>query len=276
MSTEISATTTVRRTRQRVSELLSVAEQGDRASRIVDLALAAFIMLNVAASICQTLDSLYANWRRWFDGLESVSVIIFTIEYILRVWSCTARREFSRPVRGRLRFMLTPLALIDLLAILPFYLPTQGLVDLRMLRAIRLARLLRILKVARYSESLQLLGRVLVLRRAELVITFSAGGFLLLIASSLMYFVENEAQPEMFASIPAAMWWGVETLTTVGYGDAIPITPLGKVLGAVIAFLGIGLFALPAGILGSGFVEEIQKRRRRGVRCPHCDQMIDP
>lgn len=262
------------RVKQRVFDLLMVAREGDRASRIVDLSLAALIVINVVAAVLQTVEALYSAWRPWFDAIEVASVAVFTVEYMLRIWSCTSQSGFERPVAGRLRFALTPLMVVDLVAIGPAYVAGLGGLDLRMLRAIRLFRLLRVLKIARYSESLQLLGRVLVAKRGELVVTLCAGAVLLLIASSLMYYAENEAQPDQFASIPAAMWWGVETLTTVGYGDVIPTTRIGKALGSAIALLGIGLFALPAGILGSGFVEELQRRRQRDVPCPHCGRSI--
>jgi voltage-gated potassium channel len=132
-------------------------------------------------------------------------------------------------------------------------------------------RLARWLKIARYSQALDTLGRVLRSRKAELGITAFLGLLLLLFASSLMYFVEHEAQPRVFSSIPSAMWWGVVTLTTVGYGDIYPVTSLGKFIGGAIEILGIGLFALPAGIVASGFAEELQRRKQeRGHQCPHC------
>lgn len=199
----------------------------------------------------------------------------FTIEYLLRLWSCTVDSRFRNPVLGRIRFALRPLLIIDLVAILPFYLPIIIPFDLRFLRALRLIRILRMLKMGRYSESLRLFASVLKSKKEELVIAVFVTFILLIVSSSLMYFVENEAQPENFSSIPDAMWWGVATMTTVGYGDVYPVTPVGRFLGAIIAILGIGMFALPAGILASGFVEEIQKRRTGHIRCPYCGKNID-
>ena len=124
--------------------------------------------------------------------------------------------------------------------------------------------------MGRYSESIKLFGKVLRAKKEELLIVVFAVFILLTISSSLLYYVEHEAQPEMFSNIPAAMWWGVATLTTVGYGDIYPITPAGKFLGAIISLLGIGLFALPAGILSSGFIEEIRRRKNKIRKCPHC------
>lgn len=203
---------------------------------------------------------------------------VFTIEYILRLWTCTADDRFRSPIKGRIRFAATPLALVDLMAILPFYLEIIMLIralDLRFIRALRLFRLFRLFKMGRYSEALKTLGNVLKQKKEELFITVFAILILLITASSLMYFVEKDAQPEAFSSILAAMWWGVSTLTTVGYGDIYPITAIGKFLGALIALLGIGMFALPAGILASGFAEEMQKKRGKRRICPHCGKDID-
>jgi voltage-gated potassium channel len=159
------------------------------------------------------------------------------------------------------------LALIDLLAVLPFYLPVVIPIDLRFLRVLRLIRVFRVLKFARYSDSLQMLGRVLKKKKAELIITFFVVFLLLIIASSLIFEFEKEAQPEKFYSIPGAMWWAVMTITTVGYGDIYPITIVGKILSSFIALTGIGLFAIPAGIISSGLIEEIQHKKQGELSC---------
>jgi len=260
--------------KKRVFEIIERASPDDLPSKIFDISIMLLISSNVTAVILETVKSLSVRYILLFRGFEVFSVIAFTVEYGLRLWSCTTDKKFDSPVLGRIRFAVTPLALVDLVAILPFYLPMVFPVDLRFIRAIRLFRLFRIFKLGRYSESMKTFGNVLKAKKEELFITIFVVFILLIIASSLMYFIENVAQPEVFSSIPAAMWWGVATLTTVGYGDVYPVTPLGKVLGAIIAILGIGMFALPAGILGSGFVEEIQKRQRRQEICPHCGKNI--
>jgi voltage-gated potassium channel len=258
----------VSRLKLRVHNLLS-GRESDLPSRVVAVGLATLIILNVAAASLQTVELLHLRWGRWFDAFETLSMCVFTIEYITRIWACTASAGLLSPVLGRVRYALTFLMLIDLLAIAPFFVTSILPVDLRMLRLVRLVRLMRVIKVARYSESLQLLGRVFVARRNELFVTLIALGILLVVASTLMYHVEHDAQPNTFSSIPATMWWSVETLTTIGYGDMLPVTVPGKILNSIIAILGIGLFALPAGILGSGFVEELQRRKGPGS-CPHC------
>jgi voltage-gated potassium channel len=228
--------------------------------------------------VLETVDWINSRYSLIFIVFNVFSVAVFTVEYILRVWSCTEDPKFKDPVGGRLRFMITPLAIIDLMAFLPFYLPF-ALPELRFLRAFRLFRLFRVLKLARYSESLQTFADVLKLKKEELGLMLFAIIILLTVSSSLMYEAEHEAQPEAFSSIPAAMWWGVVTLATVGYGDMFPITPMGKFIGSLVVLLGIGLFALPTGVLAAGFSEVLQRKREakqmKDRICPHCGKRVD-
>ena len=212
----------------------------------------------------------YANIFYWF---EVFSVVIFSIEYALRIWSSVEKEDYSQPLLGRLRFSFRPLLLLDLITILPFYLGLIG-IDLRFLRSARLFRAFRLLRLARYLNSMQIFARVFKRHREDLITTMFFMLLLLLFSGSLMYFVERHAQPEKFASIPAAMWWAVATLTTVGYGDAYPVTDFGKLIASFIAILGIGMVALPAGILSSGFNEELRNIDREAPsRCPHCKKI---
>jgi voltage-gated potassium channel len=254
-------------------EFLDPTEQADPAERAFNVGMIILIVLNVAAVILGTEPGLSEEVVRVLQGFEVFSVAVFAVEYVLRVWVCTEYPKYSQPAWGRLRYMLSPAMLIDLLAILPFFIPATTL-DLRVIRAVRLFRMFRLLKIGRYSEALSKLGYVLKRKRGELAVTFMSLLVLLIIASSLMYFVEHEAQPEAFGSILASMWWGAVTLTTVGYGDIYPTTALGKMLGAFIALLGIGLFAMPAGIIASGFLSEIEKAGREITLCPHCGKEI--
>jgi len=259
--------------KRRIFEVVEVAREGDRASRTFDLSIMTLIVLNVIALTAETVRSLGSAFSGFFYAFEFLSVMVFTVEYVLRMWSCTSAEEYAHPLWGRLRFARKPLPIIDLLAILPFYLPFLG-VDLRFLRIVRLFRVLRLAKLARYMDSVRILGKIFANKKEELSIVMSSLVILLIIASSLMYYVENGVQPEVFSSIPAAMWWAVATLTTVGYGDTYPVSVLGKALGSVIAILGIAMFALPTAILGSGFMEELEKRRSEPMRCPHCGREI--
>ncbi len=259
--------------KRRVYEILEIASEGDRASRRFDICILTLITLNGVALVLETVQGIHGRAERLFTLFENFSVLIFTVEYLLRLWCCTTSPDYARPVRGRLKFALTPLALIDLLAILPFYLrllaPWMGL-DLRLLRTVRLFRLFRLAKLVRYSVALRTFERVLREKKEELLTSLTFLGLMLLLAATLMYFAERDAQSDKFSSIPAAMWWGIATLTTVGYGDVFPITTIGKLIGSVIAVLGIGMFALPTGILGAAFLEEVERRKAKPKQCPHC------
>lgn len=236
----------------RTSNLYSLAD---------DIIITGLILLNVAAFIASTSPSFFLEHKSILENIEIFSSLVFTIEYALRLWVCTVDRTYSHPLLGRLKYALTPLSLIDLVSILPFY-ASLLFPQISFINLISLLRLLRLLKMSRYSESLRTLGIVLHAKKEELLATAFAVFILLIFASSIMYFVESEANPKAFGSIPDAMWWGVVTLTTVGYGDIYPITPLGRFLGAILAFLGIGIFALPAGIIASGFSEEVQRKKQ--------------
>ena len=240
-------------------------------SHAFDVAIMSLIALNVVAVMLATVEGIFQAYRQWFFAIELVSVTVFTGEYLGRLWTCTLDDEYANPIVGRLRFALHPLLVIDLLAILPFFVGAF-FIDLRFLRALRLFRFFRLLKLARYSDAMQGFAFVFREKKEDLTIALSATTVLLLIASSLMYFAERHAQPEAFSSIPEALWWGVVTLTTVGYGDVYPVTPIGRLLGSVIAVLGVGLVALPASILASGFIEE--EERTDGI-CPHCGEYVD-
>jgi voltage-gated potassium channel len=265
-------------TKRRAHEILEAAKNGDKASRAFDIFLTVLICVNIVAVIFETVKSIETHFAFWFRAIDLFSVLVFTIEYILRVWSCTVVPKYVHPLKGRLRFATSPLAIIDLLAILPFYLPLLLPIDLRFVRALRLFRLLRVFKLSRYSEAMRVLGNVVRSKKEELAICIMTGLILLIISSSIMYFVENEAQPDQFSSIPSALWWGVATLTTVGYGDIYPVTAVGRIIGALVSVLGIGMFALPAGILASGFAEEIRRTRekRAALFCPHCGLEFNP
>ena len=249
--------------KKRLYQILETAEKGDTLSRIFDVFIITLIITNVLAVVVGTVKSIQARFSTFLEWFEIVSVIIFTIEYLLRLWTCTISSQYQGAIKGRLRHIFSFYGLIDLLAILPFYLPMVMPVDLRFIRAFRLFRMFRILKIGRYGESMKILQDVLQKKKEELWVALFVVIILLMITSSLMYFVETNAQPDAFSSIPQAMWWGVATLTTVGYGDVYPITPLGKMLGAIIALLGIGVFGLPAGILASGLFETVQRKQSR-------------
>ncbi len=242
-------------------EILEVSDSTNFYSLADDIIITFLIVLNITAFIASTSPSFSLGYKLLFEYIEVISSLVFTLEYVLRMWVCTVDCKYSHPIWGRLKYALTPLSMIDFISILPFYLLLL-FPNLSFVYMISILRLLRLIKISRYSESVRTLGAVLYRKKEELLATAFAVFILLIFASSLMYFVESSAQPKSFGSIPDAMWWGVVTLTTVGYGDIYPITPLGRFLGAILAFLGIGIFAVPAGIISSGFSEELQKRKQ--------------
>lgn len=243
----------------RLYELLETSHPRDWPSLAIDWVLIVLIIGNVVSVTLETVPTLQ-QYDRAFRIFDAVSVAIFTVEYVLRVWVCVQHLPLARmsPLKARLRFAASPYSIIDLLAILPFYITLFfPFLDLRVLR---IFRLLRLFKLARYSPALATLGRVLVDERRALIASLLIMLGSLTLAATVMYNVERHAQPDVFGSIPQAMWWAAATLTTVGYGDAVPVTGAGRTLGVLVMVFGLGMFALPIGIVASGFASEIHRR----------------
>ena len=248
----------------------------DNWDKIVNTFIIVIIILNVLAVMLETVPSLQDQYGAFFEYFEIVSVIIFTIEYVLRVWSSNHDPKYKHSFHGRLRYMFTPAALIDLLAILPFYLHVIIGLDLRMLRMLRLLRFFRLFRLTAYMKAAKLVTNVFKSKFHELLLSLILIMFLVIIASCLVYFAEHLQKDTKFTSIPATIWYAVVSLTTVGYGDMIPETPWGKVFASLILLAGVALFALPAGIITSGFLDEMRKIRNPKIRnCPHCGKPID-
>jgi len=234
------------------------------------------IVMNIIAIILSSYKEINIAYNQLLYYFEVFSVIVFTVEYLLRFWVADLVYNTGSSLSKRVKFLFSFYGLIDLLAIMPFYLPFVFHFDLRILRILRLFRLLRVFKLGRFSKSMKTIASVLKETKSELTITFFIAFILLILSSTLMFYVENEAQPEKFENIGQAMWWAVATLTTVGYGDVYPVTGLGKFLSAIIALIGIGFVALPTGIISSAFIERIQaerdkKRNNNGkCKCPYC------
>jgi voltage-gated potassium channel len=245
--------------RRAVYETIEVGRGDQVFSRIFDASILTLILLNVAAFVLETVPEYGAAYASEFEAFNVFSVAIFTIEYLLRLWTAV-EVPFLRhdpPWKARLKLAATPALIIDLLAILPFYVQAVFGMDLRILRVLRL---LRFLKLSRYSPALHTLMRVLSNERRSLL---GAGLLLataLLFASSGIYLIESHAQPDKFGSIPASAWWAIATLTTVGYGDIVPITPLGRIFGSVVMVTGLCILALPVAIISAGFAQETSRR----------------
>lgn len=251
--------------RHAVFRMLETAKDDDLLSRVVDLSLIALIALSVISVVIESMPSMESRFGAQLYWFEVLTVSVFSVEYVLRVWSSVERHEGAsvNPFWSRVRFMFSFHAIVDFLAILPFYLLTFGLfgaVDMRFLRAFRL---LRVLKLTRYSAALNMLVVTFTENGRALLASFLILVTVMLLAASGMYYFERETQPVAFGSIPASMWWAFSTLTTVGYGDVTPITVGGKVFGAMITVVGVGMVALPTSILASGYGQQLKLREKK-------------
>ena len=260
--------------KRRVYKIIEKSTEGDNVSRYFDLFIVALILFNTLAIVLESYDSIYRTYKTSFYVFEVVSVILFTLEYTLRFWTSDMKYPNLGKLRARTKYSISGMALIDLFAILPFYLPMIFPFDLRFLRMVRITRLMRVLKINRYSKALIKIQRVMAKKKEELLATVFVMTFVIVIAATLMYYFETEVQPEAFPNIVASLWWAVATLTTVGYGDIYPITFVGKLLASIIAISGIGLVALPTGIISSGFVDEI-KTQEDMPSCQECPYKIN-
>jgi voltage-gated potassium channel len=260
----------MRRTLYRILETSAGNRRG--LSLVFNILLISIITLNALAIVLHTVPAYNQKYERLFYDFELFSVLFFTVEYALRVWVCVENERYSHWFWGRVRYVLSATALIDLLAIAPFYI-TLFATDLAIVRILRLFRIFRLFRISKYSHAYRLILQIVREKKEELVLSLVMVGFMLIILSSLMYYVEHPAQPKIFSSIPATMWWGINAMATVGYGDIHPITPLGKLLAGLSAVVGIALFALPTGILVSGFTEHI-RYQKAGRTCPHCGREL--
>ena len=246
--------------RQKVHALVWPSEYGGQLHHYCDTFIVIWVVVSVLAVILESVETIEFALQLEFIVLDTVAVTVFTVEYLMRVYSAVEQPGFRRPIAGRLRFAKTPGALIDLLAILPFFLEVvlHHLVDLRFLRVFRLMRLL---KLTRYTGATKTLGRVI--RREWPVLGASAFVMLLLVVltASLGYLFEHDAQPDKFENIPQSIYWAVVTLASVGYGDISPVTPMGRAMTIVLALLGIGIFAIPAALLSSAFTDQLRIER---------------
>ena len=249
----------------RVYEILEATDPEDRVAEAINVFLLALVVLNVVAVVMETVDDVYLAHKVLFHYISGFSLLVFTIEYLLRIWSCDVDPNYRHPLLGRLKFGLTPLAFVDLMVILPSYLALAFPSDHTLLRSLRILWTFRLLKLHRYSESLQTIMNVIQASKRELAMSFTAIMFFLILSSTVIFFLEHDAQPQNFPNIPATMWWAVLTMTTVGM-NFYPVTPLGKVIGGLIIILGVATFALPTSILTSGFVDELQRRREEAAK----------
>ncbi len=244
--------------KQRIYHIIEKGAHGSRANLIFDYSMMLLIILNLGAVVLETFPEFKSRCASFFAYFEIISVIIFTLEYLLRIYVSDLKHPSSNSSRSRLKFMFSVYGLIDLLAILPFYLPFIIKIDLRFLRILRLTRFLRILKINRYNNSLNLIWSVLRDKRVELGITFFITFLILLVFTFLLYYFEGDQQPESIPNIMYAFWWALGVITKIRFVDIQPVTNAGRVLLGFLAFLGIALIAIPTGIISSGFIAKLR------------------
>jgi voltage-gated potassium channel len=261
--------------KQRVYHLVERGAHGSTVNLVFDYTIMLLIVLNVFALMLETIPEVSKTYGLYLRVFDVFSVIVFSLEYCLRIYVSDLTHPASSRFKSVLRFVFSAYGLIDLMAILPFYLPLFIRIDLRFLRILRLMRFLRVLKINRYNSSLNLIFSVVKEKKADLALTGFVALLVLFVASFLMYYVEGDAQPDKFPNLLACLWWAIATLTTVGYGDVYPITGMGKFLSGVIAVLGIGLVALPTGLISAGFVDKLGKKDKEVRKCPHCGKEIE-
>lgn len=262
-------------TKKKVHSLLHPEIVGDSHwDKIINIFIIVLILLNVTAVMLETVSSIEVPMRKFFHYFDLVSVIIFTIEYILRVWSSNHDPKYKHSFHGRLRYMVSTAALIDLMAILPFYIYTFAGFDFRVLRMFRLLRFFRLFHLTAYTKATKMVKNVFKTRYYDLMLAFIITLFFIVISSFMVYFAEHNAQPDKFSSIPQTIWWAVETISTIGYGDLYPITVLGKFFTIIIMLAGVALLAFPSGIITAGFMDELRKSKKPNV-CPHCGKPLD-
>lgn len=261
------------RVAQRAYEILE-GTTNDKVTKTFQIFIITLISVNVLVVLIETEEAIANEYGKFFYPFEVFSVIIFTIEYGARLAVCKLNPKYEGKRFVPLRYVFTPMMLVDLAAILPFFLPFV-VTDVRFIRIIRLLRLFRLFKLARYSEPMQTLGDVFKAKAGDLAVAFFILFIVLIFASSLMYHAEHEAQPDVFSSIPTSMWWGIVTLTTIGYGDTYPVTTAGKIIAAGVAVLGIAVYAIPTGIMASAFTEELRKKKQKKHKCPHCGEEVE-
>lgn len=253
-----------------VAKFFSLKSSKEFSARLFDIFIEILVLLNVAAVILESYENIYQQFSFYFEAFEIFTVTVFTIEYLLRLWVSDLNYPRKLKWQAYKKFIFSANSLVDLISILPFFIPIIANIDLRHLRIFRLIRLLRVFKLTKYSHSLTVIGKIMSEKKQELLATLLMFFSVLVMSSSIMYYLENEAQPNAFPNIMQSFWWGIITLTTIGYGDIYPITALGKILGGLIAMMGVMIVAIPTGIISSSFVQKMeegkQKRRMSDIR----------
>jgi voltage-gated potassium channel len=264
----------------------------DKQGGYYEILMMGLIFANALAMIVDTVPSIKLNYDWFLMPFEQISIIIFSAEYILLLWVCTENPEYRDPVHGRIRYAMTPVALINLLSVMPAFIPVLQPYDLRALRMFRLFRFFRILKLTKYSDSLKTLFRALDAKKEQLFMTLVIIVLLVVMTSVFLFYAENGTnESAVFDDLPSTIWWGLITLNPMSNEEGYPVTVAGKLISAGMALLEIGIFAIPAGIMASAFEEEYKEKEKEqeGQRtvcetesgrndgptvCPHCGKRV--
>ena len=258
------------RLRAQIFNILHKPSATNPLARQVNYGLAFLILANALFVALETIPWIGAAYKQPFWWFEAVSTAIFAVEYVARLWVCVEQARFEKPIAGRLRYACQLLPLLDLVVIVTFWSP----VDLRFLRIARMVRLLKVLRLEHLEESLEKIADGLRRRRALMVVAVTMMFICIYASSSLVYQLEHAAQPAVFTSIPSTFWWAMETLTTIGYGDMVPVTPAGQFFAGMISIFGIGIFALPSAIVTAAIVEA-GASDAKPVICHHCGKQAN-
>lgn len=248
--------------RKRLFEIIEIGLPGDVASQVYDAFNILSIVINLVVSVMYTFDDLHARFGPWLVTIEAVTVAFFALDYGLRLWTAKFLRPSLTEPRAVLRYIFSFSGLVDLLSFLPYYLPVffpSGAVAFRMFRV---ARVFRLFRVNAYYDSLGVITQVISSKRQQLFSSVFILLVLMLASSLCMYSLEHDAQPEVFSNAFSGIWWSVSTLLTIGYGDIYPVTTMGKIFSIFITFLGVGMVAIPTGIISAGFVDQYTRIKR--------------
>jgi voltage-gated potassium channel len=278
--------------KHRLYELMEVPAYKNNTGWFYEFFMMGLILLNGIAMIIGTVDWIQLQYDWILGPFEIISVLIFSIEYIILLWVCTERKEYSDPIRGRIKYAMTPIAIINLVSVLPAFVPFLLPIDLRSLRLFRLFRMIRLLKLTKYSDSLKTLIKVLDSRKEQLIMTCLITAFLVLIAAIFMFYAETgENISPAFSDIPHTIWWSFVKLSPISTEPGAPVTMNGKMILSLLAIIEIGIFAIPAGIMAGAFEEQWKADKKENKKqlteckielkqvhngiCPHCKQPFD-
>lgn len=255
----------------RVFDIINDKDNGGKPNSVFDFFIIFLIILNTFIIFIETYPAIYHNYKGFLDLIEQITIVVFTIEYLLRIWTCTCYPEYAHPVTGRLRYACSITMIIDFFAVFPFFLTFIMPLSPQIIHFLRLFRLFRVLKLLRYYGSIDVIYRVIKKDSQYLFSIIVILMVFLSFSSYLIYIFESEAQPEKFQNFDDAFWWAIETTSTVGYGDVVPVTDMGKFFSFLIIIVGIGLIALPTGVIASGFLEELRasKEGTEDQTAPH-------